>query len=132
PAEDVEEHEGHVVRGGDHRGVPGGDGVEPADAARPAGDGAVLAADPADALADAVGAVGQFGRERAAADAGRIRLEHADDAGQVAGGEAGPAPDAGRGAVRAGDERVTAVVHVEQAALGGLKDDPLAGFAGAV
>ncbi len=68
-AQHVEQHHGQLVGAAEGGGVAGGHGVEPAAAARPAGHGAVFAAGPADAFADAVGAVVQLGRERAAADA---------------------------------------------------------------
>src|SRR5262249_30584559 len=84
-AQYVQEHDGELVGAGEGGGVAGGDGVEPAAAARAAGDGAVLAAGAADLLADAVGAVVQFGRERTLAHARRVGLDDADDLVEVAG-----------------------------------------------
>ena len=46
------------------------------------------------------------------------------------GGHAGAAGDADAGAVAAGDERVGAVVDVEQCALGAFEQEPLAAFGG--
>ena len=63
--------------------------VEPAAAARPAGDGAALLADGREVVADRAGLVDrQLGRERAAADARRVGLGDAEDVVQQVGADA--------------------------------------------
>ena len=70
--------------------------------------------------------VEQLGRERAAADPGRVGLHDADDPLDAGRPDAG----AGRGAagdrVGRGDERIGAVVDVEQRALAALEQHVLA------
>ena len=84
--EHVELGEGELGEAVEADGVAEHHAVEPAGAAAAAGDGAVLAADVDQRVA--VG-VGQLGRERAGADARRVRLGDADDAVDVARPEAG-------------------------------------------
>src|SRR4029079_4921513 len=98
----------------DARGVAQGDQVQPARAPRPPGGGAELAA----ALAD-LGAeiVVELGRERAGADARDVRLGDAPDLVDVLRPDAGADARRARYRVRAGDERIRAVVDVEHRAL---------------
>ncbi len=108
-------------------GIAEGDEVEPAAATDSAGDGAELAAEVAEALL--VGAF-DLGGERAFADPGDIGLGDAEDAVDARGSD----PDTGRGArgdrVRRGDERVGAVVEIEERRLRALEEDVLAGVEG--
>ena len=67
-----------------------------------------------------------LGRERAAADARRVGLHDADHVVDVPRRHAGAAGDADARAVAAGDERIGAVVDVEQRALGAFEQNPLA------
>ncbi len=105
-------------------GVAGDDRVVPAAAAGAAGRGAVLVADGAQLLAVVVE---ELGGERALADARRVRLDHGDD--PVHPGRRDPAARAGpaRGRVGARDERVGAVVDVEQRGLAALEQHGLPG-----
>ena len=77
-------------------------------------------------IADLV-ALGQLGRERARADARRVRLHHADDALDVARADAGAGADRAGHRVARGDERIRAVVEVEEHRLRALEQHPLAG-----
>ena len=90
------------------------------------GDDAEFLALLADQLADLVE---QLGRERPLADAGRVGLGDAEHVADGARAEA----RAGRGlagdGVGGGDERIGAVVDVEQRALRALEQDALAGAA---
>ena len=61
-------------------------GIEPAAAPRPSGGGAELVAVLLQLLAEVVE---QLGRKRAAADARGVRLDDADDAGDLIRGDAG-------------------------------------------
>src|SRR5437763_3928416 len=97
-AENVQKHDGQLIHVTQGRSVPGGHGIEPAAATRPAGDGAILAAYLADALADAAWPVVELGGEGPAAHARAVRLDHADDPIEPPRGHAGAAPDAGTGA----------------------------------
>ena len=99
-------------------------GVEPAAAARPAGDGAELVAALAQPLADRVD---ELGRERAGADARRVGLGDAEHEADAVGADAGPGGRRRRHRVRRGDERVGAVVDVEHGALRALEQDAAAG-----
>ena len=102
--------------------VAGDDRVEPAAAAVPAGGDAALAADLAQGLAELVE---QLGRERAGADAGRVGLEDADHPVDLRRADAGARARAARGRVGRGDERIGAVVDVEQRALAALEQTTL-------
>src|SRR5262249_8935965 len=64
-----------------------------------------------------------FRRERSLADAGAVRLDDANHAVEGSTGNTGAAPNAVRRTVRAGHVRIGAVVHIEQASLGGLEED---------
>ncbi len=120
-AQDVQEHDRQLGRPADPRGVANGDRVEPAATARPAGHRSVLLADAPDSLADRVVLLG---RKRPAADAGRVGLDHADPAIDVPGRHARPRRDSGRAAVGAGHIRITAMIDVQQRALGPLEEQP--------
>ena len=121
--EDVEQHDGDLGGAADARRVADGDGVEPAAAAGTAGDGAELVALLADLVARGVVLLG---RERAAADAGRVGLDDAEPAVDCAGGHAGAGREAAGARVGAGDVRVAAVVDVEQRALGAFEEEAAA------
>ena len=117
---------GHRERGQrvDPRRVAQRDQVEPADAPRAPGRGAVFAA----ALADLVGDVAvELGRERPRAHARAVGLDHSPDLVDVLRPDAGADARRARHRVRRGDERIRAVVDVEQRALGALEHDRLAG-----
>src|SRR5581483_8833380 len=105
-------------------GAARGDGVEPAAAARAAGDGAVFVALVADGLADVVV---QLGRERAGADAGGVGLDDAQHVVELARADAGAGGGAAGGGVAAGDVGIGAVVDVEHGALGALEQHIVAG-----
>ena len=103
--------------------VAHGDRVVPAAAPRTAGDGAVLVA----ALAQAVAHLaGQLGRQRSFADARRVRLDHAEHASDRARRNAEAGADAADRRVRRGDVRIGAVIDVEQRALRAFEQDRLA------
>ena len=104
------------------------DQVEPADAPRAARGGPVLAAALADRVAELVL---DLGRERPGADAGHVRLRDAPDLVDVLRPDAGADARGARDRVRRGDERIRAVVDVEQRALRALEQDRLAGCRGA-
>ena len=96
--------------------------VEPAaTASAPSGDTA-LAADHPQTLAIVVE---QLGREGAGSDAGRVGLEDADDPGDAGRPDAAAGACAASGGVARGDERVGAVVDVEQRALAALEEHDL-------
>ena len=105
-----------------------------------AGVGAVLAADVDEVVAEAdllgVGAPraacrrprrrdGQLGRERPGADPGDVGLGDADDPVDVAGPDAGAGARAAGHRVRRGDERIGAVVEVEERGLRALEQHVL-------
>ena len=98
--------------------------VEPAGAAATTGVGAELVAALDEQVADRV-AVEQLGRERAAADAGHVRLHDADDALDRAGPDAGAGAHAARDRVARRDERIRAVVEVEERRLRAFEQHPL-------
>ena len=75
--EDVEFHESPFADAADHGGVAGDNGIEPAAAAGATGSGAEFGSYAGDVFA---GCVGQFGGERAAANAGGVGFDDADDA----------------------------------------------------
>src|SRR5262249_58278580 len=106
--------------------ITNGDRVEPAGAAWPAGHRAVFAPHLADALADAVGTVVEFGRKRSTPNPAGVRLDDTDDARHVPRRHARAAPDARGPAVRAGHVGIRAMIDVEQAPLRGLKEQVLA------
>ena len=99
---DVHLGDDEPLGGVDHVGVAEQREVEPAGAARTAGDGAVLLAAGAEQLALAVG---DFGGEWAFTDAGDVGLGDADDGADARGADAGAGDGAAGGAVGAGDER---------------------------
>ena len=103
--------------------VAADDGVDPAAAARAPGGRAELGAGLAQELA--VG-VEQLGRERPLADPGRVGLEDRDDAVDPGRRDAGAGAGTARGRVGRRDERVGAVVDVEQGGLAGLEQHGLA------
>ncbi len=72
--------------------------------------------------------VEQFGRERAGADAGGVGLEDSQHRGDARRSDPGADGGAAGRRVRRGDERVGAVVDVEQGALRPLQQDGLALF----
>src|SRR5271165_7534900 len=84
-SEHVQEHDRDLGRPAYPRRVADGHGVEPAAPPRAPGDGPILAADPADSLA---GSIVLLGGEGPASDAGRVGLDHADPAVDVARGHA--------------------------------------------
>src|SRR5690606_25945317 len=92
--------------------------VDPAAAARAAGGGAVFLAAVAQALADFVV---EFGRERAAADAGGVGLADAQHVVDRIRADAGAGERAADGGVGTGDVGIGAVVDVEQGALGAFE-----------
>ena len=125
PREHVEQHDADRGDAAEPAGVTHGDGIEPAATARAARDGAVLVAAVAHVLA---GRIVLLGGKRSAADARGIRLHDADDAVDVPGRHAGAAGDADARAVAAGDERIRAVVDVQQCTLSAFEQDSLAAF----
>src|SRR5580765_4205779 len=116
-AQHVEEHDGQFGGTANSRGVAGGHGIKPAASARTARDRAIFAAGAADLFADAAWAIVKLRWEWSAADASSVCLQNANDTIEVPGGYTAAAPDARRRAVGAGNEGISAVVHVEQAAL---------------
>ena len=92
-------------------GVAQRDEVEPAAAALAAGDGAELAAELAQLL---LLRRRDLARERPCADAGDVRLRDADDLVEAVGADADARRRAGGDRVRRRDERIRAVVEVEQ------------------
>src|SRR5690606_31745820 len=101
-----------------------GDDVEPATAALAARGRAVLVALLAQVLPDLVV---KLGRERARAHAGRVRLADAPDLVDVGRPDARAHTGGAGDRVRRGDERIRAVVEVEQRRLRALEDHVLAG-----
>jgi hypothetical protein len=127
PVEDVELRDAEARDAVDEHGALQRRGVEPAAAAEPSGDDALLLADGREVVADGARCVDrQLGGKRAAADARRVGLgdaehvaEHLRPDARARGGIAGDAI-AGR------DERVRAVVDVQQRPLRAFEEDPLA------
>ena len=119
PGEGVELGDRDAGEGVEADGVAKRDEVEPAAAPRPPGGGTELAAGLADAVAELVV---ELRRERARADTRGVGLHHAPDRVDVLG--ANPCADARgtRHGVRRRDERIGAVVDVEERALGALED----------
>ena len=99
--------------------------VEPAAAALAPGHRAELV--PALAEPLAVGVV-QLGRERARADPGGVGLDDAEHEPGGARAEPAAAGDGAADGVRAGDERIGAVIDVEQHALRAFEQDAAAGL----
>ena len=64
----------------------------------------------------------ELGRERAGADPGGVRLDDADHLGDPGRPDAGADAGAARGRVRRGDERIGAVIDVEQRPLRALEE----------
>ena len=108
----------------DHRGVARRHGVEPAAAARAAGGRAELAAH----AVQHVGDLRVLGRERPFADARGVGLHHADDAIHAMRRHARAGAGAAGGGVRRGDERIRAVIDVEERALRAFEEDLLPGL----
>src|SRR5690606_17448079 len=108
--EDVQLGQEEVGEAVDAGGVAGDHRVEPAAAPVAAGGDTALAADAPQGLAVLVE---QLRRERSGADAGRVRLEDADDPADLRRAHARARAGAARGRVRGGDEGVRAVVDVE-------------------
>ena len=104
------------------RGVAQRDEVEPAAAALASGRRPVLAAELAHPLL--VGAL-DLGRERALADARHVGLRDADDLVDPRRPDADARGRGGRDRVGRGDERIGAVVEVEQRPLRALEQDAL-------
>src|SRR6185437_2421175 len=98
-------------------------GVEPAGAPRPAGGGAELLSALAQPLADVVG---QLGRERPAADARCIRFCNPQNIMQVMRAYSSAGGRGAGDAVGGRDERIGAVVDVEERALRTLEQQVLA------
>ena len=106
-------------------------GVEPAAAARAAGDGAALLAHGGQVVAHGARLVHrQLGRERPAADARGVGLGDAQDVVQQPGPEARAGRRVAGHAVARGDVRVGAVVDVEQRALRAFEQQVGAGGVG--
>src|SRR5208337_4917137 len=97
--------------------------VEPAAPPGPPGDGPILAADMADALARGIVLLGGEGP---ASDAGRVGLDHADPAVDVARGYARSGRDSRRAAVGTGHVGIAAMIDVQQRPLRPLEHQPLA------
>src|SRR4029077_439832 len=97
--------------------------VEPAAAPRPAGDDAEFLAALAERPADLVELLG---RKRPGADAGGVGLADAEHIADGVGAEAGAGRRLRRDRIRRRDIRISAVVDVEQRALGALEQNALA------
>ena len=117
----------HVELGDDDRGEPvearrvaQGDQVEIAAAALAPGGGAELVPTVAKCLADVVE---ELGRERAGPDARRVRLGDAPHLVDVGRADAGADARRAGDRVRRRDERIGAVVQVEERGLGALEED---------
>src|SRR5205814_4749840 len=121
--EDVELRQGEGVEAVEHRRGPHDREVEPAGTAGAAGDGAELVAAAAEVLA---GRVVELRRERAAADARRVRLGHAQHAVDVLRGHAEAGAYAAGHRVRRRHERVRDVVDVEYRPLRSLEHNSAA------
>ncbi len=123
--EHVELGQRDAVEAVDLGGVARGEGVEPAAAAGPSGRDAVLAPALADELADLVLALDHLGGEGAFADARGVGADDAEHAGDALRRETQPDAGAARGRRRGGDERVGAVVNVEERGLRAFDEDGL-------
>src|SRR5579875_987744 len=127
--EDVELGEGDLRQRIEAHGLAEHDAVEPAAASAPAGVGAVLVTALDQHVADGVQALGG---KRAGPHPGDIRLGNADHLVDLARPDARPgARPTGHG-VRGRDERVGAVVEIEERGLGALEQDVPAGVEGLV
>ena len=108
----------------DSRRVPGDRRVVPPATAGAAGGRAELEAVGAQELARLVE---QLGRERARADARRVRLHDPDHPVEAGGRDARAGGRTATGGVRRGDERVRAVVDIQHGRLAALEEHGLAG-----
>src|SRR5258707_14959400 len=104
-------------------------GVEPPGAPRPPRGGAELLAALAQALADVVR---ELGRERPAADARRIRFCNPQNIVELMRADPGPRRRRAGDAVRRRNERIGAVIDVEQAALRAFEQQVLARLVGVI
>ena len=120
---DVHLGDDEPFRAVDHVGVAEQGEVEPAAAARAAGDGAVLLAAGAEEVRRRVV---DLGGEGAFADAGDVGLCDADHGADLCGADTGSGYGAAGGGGGRGDEGVGAVVDIEQGTLGALKHHLLA------
>src|SRR5206468_8007228 len=102
-----------------------GYGIKPTAAARPASDCAVFLPALANVLADGVVLLG---RKWPAADARRIRFEHADDLRDPPRGDTRSARHPDPGAVAARHKRKRAMIDIKQGPLRTLEEQPLAVF----
>ena len=127
--EHVELGDGEVREAVHHGSLADHRGVEPAAAAVTARRGTVLVADLAEGVARLVQ---ELRREGAVAHAGRVGLDHAPDLVQGGRTNAGAAARVARDGVARGHERVGALVHVEDSALGTLEHQALARLHGLV
>ncbi len=118
--EDVELGQSDALDAAGADRLPHQHGVEPAAAARPAGDDAELLALGAERLADLVELLG---RERPGADPRRVGLADAEHVADRVRAEARAGRRLRRHRVRRGDVRIGAVVDVEQRALRALEQD---------
>ena len=100
-------------------------GIEPAGATATTRVGPVLVADIDEVVADLVE---QLGGERTRADSRDVRLRDTDDALDVARADTGAGARAAGHRVGRGDERVRAVVEIEEGRLRTLEQDVLAGL----
>ena len=121
--EHVELGQRDAVDAADFTGLAHEAGVEPAAAARAPRDRAELRPALAEQLADLVV---ELGRERPLAHARRVGLGDAEHVVEGAGADARAGRRLRRHRVRRGDERIGAVVDVEQRALRAFEQDPLA------
>ena len=103
----------------DHGGMAGGDGIEPAAAARASGGRAEFAAH----AVQHVGDLRVLGRERPFADAGGVGFHHADDAIHAVRRDAGTGAGAAGGGVGRSDERIRAVIDVEKSSLRAFEEN---------
>ncbi len=110
------------VTAGDGAGLAHQHRVEPAAAALAAGDGAEFAPAFAEPLADRVV---ELGRERSLPHPGRIGLDDAEHEARRVRAEAGAARGGAGDGVGRGDERIGAMVDVEQHALRAFEQDAL-------
>ena len=117
--ESVEVGDREVVDAVDHSRVPDGDGVEPTAAAGASGGCAEFATHPVEHVADSLVFCGEW----AFADAGGVGFYHAQHAVDVVRGYARAGAGATGGGVGTGNVRVSAVVDIEEGALGAFKQD---------
>ena len=127
PGQDVQLVEDDAADAVDVDGVAQRHGVEPADAAAPAGRRPELVAPRGDPLADRVV---QLRRVRPGADARRVGLHDPDHLGDLERADAAARAGAPGDRVGRGDERVRPVVEVEQRPLRSLEEDVVAGAQG--